>query len=436
MNNNINVGANLFVRPKRGGERYLTALCKSPYGGDSGGLLLPLFPFLFLLLFSFGCKEEGRIDHIDDNAPAPAQVTNVRVQNTPGGAILRYALPEDKNLLYVKAEYEIQPGVTREAKSSYFKDTLVLDGFGSTDTYDVRLYSVGKNEKMSAPVIIPVNPLTPPVLAATKRLRETFGGVAIDIENPASAGLAIVLLADTAKIGYLSELHTFYSSMPKGSYSFRGLDTIPRNYAVYLRDRWNNLSDTIYSSLTPWFEEFIPKNTWQEYTLPGDAPLIEDIYYVRNIWDNRFDYGGGEYISALLPLPQMITWDLGVTVKLGRFKLWPRFVEADQWKRSHVKEFEIWGSNMPNMNGSLDDSWIPLGRFETVKPSGPGPTITQEDIDLAYAGFDYDFEVSDFAPNPNTPVRYIRFRTLSTFHNTNISSFTITEMNFWGSIVK
>ena len=424
MNNHkSHVGANLCVRP-RGCPNGVSK--KSPLGGFRG------LSLLLVLLFFFGCKEEGRIDHIDDNAPAPAQVQVTEIINTPGGAVLIYALSNDENLLYVKAEYEIQPGVIREAIASCFTDSLFLDGFGNTNTHDVQVYSVGKNEKMSTPLTVQVNPLTPPVLVATKRLRETFGGVAVDIENPESANLAIVLLSDTAKNGYLSELYTFYSSMPKGSYSFRGLDTIPSDFAVYIRDRWNNRSDTIEASLTPWFEEDIPKRTWSENTLPGDAPPIISQYPVRAIWDDTRQ----EYYSASLPLPQMITWDLGVTVKLSRLKYWPRDDEADRWKRAHVKVFEIWGSSAPNPNGSLDDSWTPLGRFECVKPSGPGLTITQEDIDFANAGIEFEFEVSDFAPDPYVPVRYIRFRTLSTYNNTVISYFCVREMSFWGSIVK
>lgn len=166
-------------------------------------------------IVGISCKEEGRVDFIDDTAPAPGQVTNVTIDNRPGGAVLKYTLPEDKNLLYIRAEYEIKPGVVRETKSSYFKDSLVLEGFGTPDTYNVKLYSVGKNEKESAPFIAQINPTTAPVQLATKKFRDTFGGVAIDFENPEKANLAIVLMADTANLGYMSELITYYTAMPK-----------------------------------------------------------------------------------------------------------------------------------------------------------------------------------------------------------------------------
>src|SRR5690606_7186859 len=229
------------------------------------------------------CREEGRIDFIDDAAPAPGQVTNVTVENRPGGALLKYTLPVDKNLLYVRAEYEIQPGVIRQTKSSYFKDSLVLEGFGTPDTYEIKLYSVGRNEKESTPLVVQINPTVSPVRLVSKKFRDTFGGVAIDFENPEQANLAIVLMADTADQGYQSELITYYTSAPKGTFTYRGvdgLDPVEHEFSMYIRDRWGNYSDTLTEKVTPWFEEFIPKSTWRDYTLPGDIPPVNASYPV------------------------------------------------------------------------------------------------------------------------------------------------------------
>lgn len=396
-------------------------------------IIILLIPIIWI-----SCKEEGRIDFIDDSAPAPGQVTDVKVENKPGGAILRYTLPTDKNLLYVRAEYEIKPGMIRETKSSYFKDSLVLEGFGEPNTFDVKLFSVGKNSKESAPYIVQINPTTAPVQLATKKFRDTFGGVAIDFENPEKANLAIVLMADTANLGYESELITYYTSMPKGTFTYRGVDGLDpeeQEFSVYIRDRWGNLSDTVTAKVTPWFEEFIPKSTWTEYTLPGDMPtVIAGSYNVRSIWDG-VTTGTGFHGNETWPLPSHITWNLGRKIKLSRLKLWPRDHNDDRWKRGHPKIFEIWGSNSPNPNGDLDDSWIPLGRFECVKPSGSGTQITQEDIAFAQEGIEFDFGISDFAPNPFTEVQYIRFRTITTFANASFSTVSISEISFWGELV-
>lgn len=395
-------------------------------------IIIFLIPIVWL-----GCKEEGRIDFIDDSAPAPAQVTNVIVQNKPGGAVLRYTLPIDKNLLYVRAEYEIKPGVMHETKSSYFKDSLVLEGFGDTKIYDVRLYSVGKNEKASDPLTVQINPTKAPVDLVTKTFRGTFGGVAIDFENPEKANLAIVLMADTANLGYMSELITYYTSMQKGSFTYRGIDGLdPEEYefAMYIRDRWDNYSDTVTALVTPWFEEFIPKATWNDYTLPGDIPPVNSSYPITRIWDENYDVDGFHGLETQ-QLPHNLTWDLGRTVKLSRLKYWPRNHTDDRWTRGHAKIFEIWGSVSPNPSGEMDDSWIPLGRFESLKPSGTGTQITQEDIAFAQEGIDFDFEVTDFAPEPYTPIRYIRFRTITTYANASFSTVHVLELSFWGELI-
>ena len=405
----------------------LKELCKSPLGGFRGLLLM--------LVFFPGCKEEGRIDHIDSNAPAPAQVLGVTVRNTAGGAVLKYKLPADDNLLYVKAVYEIQPGVVRETKSSRFLDSLVLEGFGYARPYDVQIFSVGRNEKMSEPVRGTVNPTTPPVQLVTKKLREVFGGVRIDVLNPEKAALAVVLMADTTNIGYLSELMTFYTSAEKSSFAYRGMDTIPYNLGVYVRDRWNNRSDTVPAILTPWFEERIPSITWTENHLPGDAERYTATFPVSDIWDNKFDENDC-FLSELKVVPVTFGWDLGKKVQLSRFKYWCRgALPTEQWRRWHIKVFEIYGSNAPNPLGIWDDSWIPLGRFECVKPT-PGVIITQEDIDFSFAGIDFDFVASDFAPEPFTPVRYLRWKVLSTFNGTKETHVAVGEVQLWGKIVE
>src|SRR5688572_25583039 len=97
---------------------------------------------LALLLGIFlwsACKEKDMFLYADDSARAPTQVSEVRSVRTPGGSKLFYKSPEDKNLLYVKAVYDIQPGVERESKTSIFQDTLVLEGFGDTLEHHVKI---------------------------------------------------------------------------------------------------------------------------------------------------------------------------------------------------------------------------------------------------------------------------------------------------------
>src|SRR5688572_14230148 len=142
---------------------------------------------LMALIVCNSCKREDRLDHLDSKAPAPAQVINPKYTGTPGGAWITYEAPRDPNLAYIKAVYEIAPGVLREAKSSYYTDTLKLEGYGDTSFHEVQLYSVGRNEKRSDPVVLQVKALTPPIYTAfgSLQLEPAFGGVKIRFQNPA-----------------------------------------------------------------------------------------------------------------------------------------------------------------------------------------------------------------------------------------------------------
>ena len=387
-----------------------------------------------LAVFLFGCKEEGRIDHIDMNAPAPAQVSNVTVRNTPGGAVLKYKLPADENLLSVKAVYEIQPGVQRETESSFYKDSLVLEGFGETRTYDVRLYSIGMNEKASEPLTVQVNPTTAPVHLATKSLRDAFGGISIVINNPERANLTVVLMGDTSQLGYQTILTNFYTSDEQASFTFRGgLDFIPYDFSVYLIDRWNNLSDTITENLTPLFEEFVPKNDLVIARLPNDGPvlgayahgrffdgLITTVPYATDV--------NGLAIIDVSPFPVWITWDMRTIVTVSRFTYYHYL--RYPWEFYNATDFELWGSMDPNPDGSWDESWIPLGHFITPVPN----PITDQDVADILDGIDCELEINEFAPDPYVPVRYLRFKVNKVCSGAAAASTYLQEISIWGQI--
>lgn len=376
---------------------------------------------LLVGIFTQRCKEDPRLDHIDDNAAAPQQVTNLKAQNTPGGANITYKLNSDVNLAYVKAVFEIQPGVFKEAKSSVYTDTLKLEGFGNTDESDVKIISVGKNEKESAPVIVKIKPLTPPVILAYNDLsiEPAFGGVKVRIKNDLQANIAIVLDADTTGSGLLRPLQTFYTKAASGSYSVRGLTATSKRFSVYLRDRWGNKSLAIIKDITPLFEQRVPK-PFAGYFLPTDQPPL-GTNVLANIWDglsNTNIYASGNNT----PIPQWFTIDLKIPVVLSRMKEHQR-TDPYTYTGACVKVFELYGSNAPASDGSWA-SWTLIGKFDSYKPSG-AVGLTKEDIAYAYTNGE-DFEMPDTPP----AYRYLRFKTLETWGGTG--QVTISEVTFWG----
>jgi hypothetical protein len=373
-------------------------------------------------------------------------VTLKGVVNKPGGAVIKYTVPNDENLLGVKAVY-VRNGQTCETKASIYTDSLTLEGFNDTKTYEVNLYSVGHNGKLSEPLPVSVNPLTPPFRSARIDMVETFGGVTVILsENAEKASFSLILLADTAGNGDMVHLQTFYTQAENIRFSRRELLSREYTFAVYIKDRWDNKSDTLVKSLTPIAEEEIPKDKFSNAKMPGDAwEPVAGIAAFRfdQLWDGRVvTDGSGFFASASsYPIPQHFTINLGRKVILSRFKLYPRGSEI--YSGDAPRTWELWGSDDPPLDGSYDN-WHLLGKFEQVKPSGYGDgstvgPITADDTQYFRGGGDYELQITDETPNAYMPLTHIRLKTLSTFAThgteTKTTSVIIGELTFFGQLI-
>ena len=76
-------------------------------------------------LITWSCSESP-IGQQPIDSIAPGAVSNVNVKNIPGGAILSYTLPDDEDLLYVKAVYNLKEGLA-EAKSTGSYELFNMD---------------------------------------------------------------------------------------------------------------------------------------------------------------------------------------------------------------------------------------------------------------------------------------------------------------------
>ncbi len=192
---------------------------------------------------------------------------------------------------------------------------------------------------------------------------------------------------------------------------------------------------TVQTMIDP--EVAVPKTTWAANMLPGDMGM-NNSFPLTNFWDgNTTNFMHSE---NPVPLPCTFTWDLGLMVKLSKMKLWPRNNNDDRWSKGHPRIFEIYGSLNPNPDGSLDDSWTLLGKFECVQPSGngikdPWEAPTSEDIALSDRGLDFEF-MPGAGVDPDATVRYIRFRSLENFNPNEPPRILLAEISFWGTLVK
>lgn len=404
------------------------------------------FAIALIILFT-GCKEEGRIDFSGTNGAAPAPVVVSSVTNTPGGAVIKFNVPNDKNLLGVKAVYTRNDEIC-ETKASVYVDTLVIEGFGDSSNQTIALFSIGRNEKLSTAQVVEIAPLPPPVKTVAYGLESGFGGVIIALENnKTNADLSVVLLADTLGNGKYADMQTFHTKSDKIKFPRRGLKIKPTKFAVYLRDRWNNTSDTIYKELTPIEEIKIPSDLFRNAALPTDyfeTAEGNSGFRLEQLWLGAEAPDGNFYASShSAPIPQWFTIDLGRKVKLSRIQKWPR-PDYELYSSTAPRVIQVWGSEKPNTNGSWDESWFLIGEFEQFKPSGYGEgreigPVTDEDKDYWYNRTEFDVIPNELAPDPYRPVTHLRFKIMSTFQTYGTeainSQVIIGQFTFWGQLV-
>lgn len=383
---------------------------------------------VFLLLGSSCGQDDLRKPVHHDDVP-PGTVDNIKVDPLPGGATISYSLPADLDLLYVQADYDIRPGMTEQSTSSFYQHSLLVQGFGDTLTHQISIYSVDRSGNKSAPKVITVRPLLTPVQLAYDSMDYSadFGGIRIKYVNEAGANIVFTVLVKDS-VGDWEEFDNEYTGLPRGEFGVRGMPFVPVTCGVFVKDRWDNHSDTMVKQLTPLFEAQLDKTKFKELPLPGD---FANSFPLSAMFDNN-PSNIAFHTTENQGLPVWFNFDMGVKAKLSRFRMWG-LQQQNRWFTSgDVKTFQLWGSNAPNPDGSFD-GWIKLGDpLEVVKPSGlPDGVYTDDDLAAAKNGL--DFNISQDAP----AVRYIRFEVLSTFASPPGSATGpawLDELTFWGQV--
>jgi len=387
-----------------------------------------------------GCQKDSN-KPIDPDKNAPGPIKSPQVENMAGAAKISYVLPKDQNLLYVRAEYEIN-GAKKEAKSSFYKNSVVVEGFGDTTEHKVTLYAVSRAEISSDPVSVIIKPLTPPLIKVRRSLstETSFGGFTVKFKNEDLANIVIIaMLWDESQLSW-RQVDADYTALDSGVFKVRGLESKQQKFGVFVRDRWGNLSDTLKFDLTPIYEVQLDHTKFSDirkkYPIPQVAPLpasgnamIEAVDYsssypMKNLYDGNTS--SMFHTKQNVDQPIWIPIDLGVNARLSRYKIWQR-TGSFYYSHGNPHEWEIWGTNTPqDVN-----SWVRLDHQIMIKPSGlPIGQNSNEDIDIANAGQEYDF------PENMPKVRYIAWKAIDCWGaiGGQTGFFHLFELSLWGQV--
>lgn len=359
-------------------------------------------------LVVYACAKVDLNSPLTPSQGAPGVVTNVKVKNDSAKAILTYTLPNAADIAYVKAVYSLTEGRTREVKASVYDNNLVLDGFGDTLNHEVKVYAVNKAEVASEPVLVTVKPLENPIWGVFRAMKvlPDFAGIRVITRNPARYNLAIEILKDS--LGQWFPYNGIYTATDSINSAVRGMDTLPKKLAFFVRDRFLNRTDTLFSTLTPFYETALPKGLYREYTLPGDAPSAWASNRVSNLWDGYTELWPYVNITTDQGKPSVITFDIGKLSQISRIVTWdyPEYLNSGRgfFYGGNPRLFEIWASPNPPLDGSWSN-WTLMATCEEVKPSGlPYGQLTNEDRTFGFAGYNWDLRADV------SKMRYIRIK--------------------------
>ena len=389
-----------------------------------------------LMMLIWSCKEEnGFNEPVSADKTKPGVITNIKVENFNGGSYITYDLPKSENLLYVSAKYRINDKVVRETKASYYKDTIVVEGFAKAQEYSVTLHTVTRANVMSDPVEVKVHPLTPvyEYVQPSFKLGEDFGGINVQGLNPLKKEIGVILVAKDKSSGIMEVKDQFFTKDRSINYSVRGFESEANDFGVYITDRWGNISDTLKTNLTPLYEELADKSKFSVYNLTTDSPIGFG-WVLPNLWNGNNDGDGWHTASGGHP-PFVASFGIGKTYKLSRFMLWER---AGQYTYGlgNPKEFSLWGSNSDRPGeaqlplvapeGTQIGDWTNLGNYKFPDPpSGNRPGSTNS-ADEAFVKAGVNFNVSFNAPS----VKFLRVSVSTTWGNSDAAH--IIEMSVYG----
>lgn len=100
-----------------------------------------------------------------------------------------------------------------ESRASAYSNKLLVEGFGDTEPKEITFYAVDRMENAGETTKYTIQPLTPSYLEAYNTLEtsETFGGIAVTMENPSASDLTVEIIT-TDSLNQWTTAQTNYTS--------------------------------------------------------------------------------------------------------------------------------------------------------------------------------------------------------------------------------
>ena len=371
--------------------------------------LIPLLIFLVT-----GCSKND-----DGDTTPPGALTVQNVTPTNGGGIIEYTLPDDNDILYVRAEYTNSNGVDVSRASSSYNNTIEISGLNQTTALTITLYVVDEDYNQSTPIYVELIPLESFIYLVQESIEiaSDLGGFRINWDNIESKTVYVFVHIND---GVEEEIRILSSSTAQESIAVRGLPAVEISISTRVQDFDENTTGLEEKGiLTPLFEEVIDKSTW---TLLASQSVDGNAWEgaSSNFWDDVIDTTGNNSDNSYFMIwrdlnggslnwPLDLVIDLNKNVKITRFTVWQRAYWYNgpsdvpyYFQEENMKSFNIYASNDAQ-------TWEELGQFDIGDPRDSEGNIPAAALESAANGHEFELD------NVSEQFRYLKFSVTSNF---------------------
>ena len=371
--------------------------------------LVPLLIFLVA-----GCSKSD-----DGDTTPPGALTVQNVTPTNGGGIIEYTLPDDNDILYVRAEYTNSNGVDVSRASSSYNNTIEISGLNQTTALTITLYVVDEDYNQSTPIYVELIPLESFIYLVQESIEiaSDLGGFRINWDNIESKTVYVFVHIND---GVEEEIRILSSSNAQESIAVRGLPAVEISISTRVQDFDENTTGLEEKGiLTPLFEEVIDKTSWTLLTSQSvDGNAWEGAS--SNFWDDIIDTTGNNSDNSYFMIwrdlnggslnwPLDLVIDLNKNVKITRFTVWQRAYWYNgpsdvpyYFQEENMKSFNIYASNDAQ-------TWEELGQFDIGDPRDSEGNIPTTALESAANGHEFELD------NVSEQFRYLKFSVTSNF---------------------
>ena len=351
-----------------------------------------------ILLITVSCQDTESGD-----VTAPGKLIVETITPTNGGGIISYTLPDDSDILFVRAEYTNTLGEDVFRVSSVHNNEVEISGLNQTTPIEVNLFVVDNNDNKSEPTTAEFVPLESFIYLVQESIEFSadLGGVRVSWENIESKTVYVYVHIQN---GEDEEIRILSSNSPLENRFIRGLEATELTFLTKVADFDGNVTDLeekgVYS---PLFEEVIDKSTWSlvsNQSINGNAWEGSTVNFWDDIVDTTQTDSDNSYFiiwrdqnGGTLNWPLDIVVNLNKNVKINRLKVWQRAfwyngpspTTAYYYQEENMKSFDLFASN----NGQ---EWTLLGQYDIGNPMDADGNISSDAMESAANGHDFELD--------------------------------------------